>query len=357
MTSMETRFNPEMLILARESRRMTQSELASEAALKQGSISKIEAGINTPTEDTISRIAEVLRYPVAFFSQADRVYGFNSAVFFHRKRQSLSDKVLRQLHSFMNLARMRVARLLRGIESKSDFSFQRIEVADYRSPEEVAQIVRSSWMIPMGPLRNITESIENAGGVVVKMDFGTRQCDAISEWIPGYPPIFLVNSDASIPGDRLRLTLAHEVAHVILHRAPNPDMEAEANQFAAELLMPRKQIKASLYNLTLAKLMQLKRIWKVSMAALIQRAFDLNTITDSQRKYLYINMAKKGYRMQEPVEVEVAVERPTLLNRLVKAHIDELGYTSTDIKRLLLIEEEDELRSVYMGGGSLRLVS
>ena len=356
MTNISDRFNPEMLILARESRGMTQSQLASEVPLKQGSVSKIEAGINTPTSDTLFRISEVLKYPIAFFNQSDRVYGFNSAVFFHRKKQALSDKVLRQLHSFMNLARMRVSRLLRGIELKPDFCFQRIEVADYRSPEEVAQIVRSSWMIPMGPLRNITESIENAGGVVVQMDFGTRQCDAISEWIPGYPPIFLVNSDASIPGDRLRLTLAHEVAHVILHRAPNPDMESEANKFAAELLMPRKQIKASLYNLTLAKLMQLKRIWKVSMAALIQRAFDLKTITDSQRKYLYINMAKKGYRMQEPVEVEVAVERSILLKRLVKSHVDELGYTSSDIKRLLLIEQEDELLSVYMGGGTLRLV-
>src|SRR5207253_274668 len=160
---------------------------------------------------------------------------------------------------------------------------------DYKSgPEEIAQLVRSAWMIPMGPVQNMTEAIENAGGIVVRMDFQTRQADALSEWIPGFPPLFLVNSDPGIPGDRLRLTLAHEVAHAVMHRYPNPEMEDQANSFAAEFLMPRRQIRASLYNLTLAKLVQLKRIWKVSMAALIHRAFELKTITEAQRKYLYI---------------------------------------------------------------------
>jgi Zn-dependent peptidase ImmA (M78 family) len=189
------------------------------------------------------------------------------------------------------------------------------------------------------------------------MDFGTKLADAISEWIPGYPPIFLVNSDADIPGDRLRLTLAHEIAHVIMHRLPNPEMEAEANDFAAEFLMPRKEIKASLYGLTIAKLVQLKRIWKVSMAALIHRAYELGTINESQRKYFYINLAKKGYRLHEPGSEDIPVERPTLLARLAKAHLEQLGYTIEDLKTLLFFRGDADFRPVYLGAGnSLRLV-
>jgi len=351
-------FNPEMLILARESRGLTQKGLAENIPpIQQGTVSKLEAGLYTPSEELLGRLAEALDYPPEFFQLSDRVYGFNSAVFFHRKQQSMPDRVLRRLHAFMNLSRIRVSRLLRASELSVKAGFQRIETADYRGgAEEIAQIVRATWQVPMGPLRNVTEAIENAGGVVVRMDFGTRKADAISEWIPGYPPIFLVNSDAGIPGDRLRLTLAHEIAHVIMHRLPNPKMEEEANAFAAELLMPRKQIKASLYGLTIAKLVQLKRIWKVSMAALIHRAHDLGTITDAQRKYLYITMSKKGYRLQEPAGEDVPVERPALLGTLTRMHLDQLGYSFNELKNLLLFRGEADMRSVYLGVGNLKLV-
>jgi len=357
-------FNPEMLILAREARGLTQKQVAESIGTQQGTISKIEAGLAAPADSILEKIAESLDYPIEFFYQQDRVFGFNSAVFFHRKRQALPDRILRKIHAFMNITRMRVARLLRSSEVSTVSAFQRIELTDYAgsatdssgSAEEVARLMRAAWMIPHGAIRNVTELIESAGGIVIRMNFGTRQADAVSEWVPGYPPIFLVNGDAGIPGDRLRLTLAHEIAHVLLHRYPNPDMEHEANEFAAEFLMPRKEIKASLYSLTLAKLVQLKRIWKVSMAALVQRAFELGTITDAQRRYLYINMAKRGYRTREPIEADVPLESPTLVAKMVRAHVEKLGYTEGQLMSLLYMRDPAELKSVYLGENVLQLV-
>ena len=70
--------------------------------------------------------------------------------------------------------------------------------------------------------------------------------------------------------------------------------------------MPQTEIKASLVCLTMAKLADLKRFWKVSMAALIMRAYELKTITDSQRRYLFINVSKRsGGRLHEPLESEI----------------------------------------------------
>jgi Zn-dependent peptidase ImmA (M78 family)/DNA-binding XRE family transcriptional regulator len=349
--------NPEMLILAREARAMTQTELAKSVGVQQGTISKVEAGLSPASDALLEALADSLGFPVDFFAQQDRVFGFNSTVFFHRKRQALPDRVLRKTHAFMNITRMRVSRLLRSSELATTSAFQRIDVADYSdSPEEVARLMRAAWMIPHGPIRSVTEVIENAGGFVVRLDFGSRHANAVSEWVLGYPPIFLINSDAGIPGDRLRLTLAHEIAHVLLHRFPSPTMEDEANEFAAEFLMPRKEIKASLYNLTLAKLVQLKRIWKVSMAALVQRAYELKTITDAQRRYLFINLGKRGYRTREPIEADVPLERPSLLAKIVQSHIEKLQYTEGDVMRLLHMRDSGELRSVYMGQNLLQLV-
>ena len=185
-------FNPEMLILAREAEGLTQSALALLLSVQQGTISKMEAGLLSPSEDTMEKLATALNAPKSFFFQADRVFGFNSTVFFHRKREALPDKVLRKLHAFMNLTRMRVERLLRSIAASPPM-FRQLSLDEYKSAEEVACLARSMWMLPAGPIRNVTETIENAGGIVVRFDFCTRQIDAVSEWVPGFPPIFLVN--------------------------------------------------------------------------------------------------------------------------------------------------------------------
>ena len=349
-------FNPEMLILAREARGWNQSEMAEAISVQQGTISKVESGLLSPSAELLERISEKLGYPKTLFFQADRIYGFNSTVFFHRKRQSLSDRTLRRLHAEMNLIRMRIARLLRSTDIPV-CRFQRIDPSEYKKNVEViARLVRSTCLIPPGPVRNVIRTIEDAGGIVATMDFGTRQADAISEWVEPLPPLFLVNSNSDITGDRLRLTLAHEIGHIVMHRFPNPVMEDEANQFAAEFLMPAREIKASLYALSFAKLMDLKAHWKVSMAALIQRAGDLKTITPSQRRYMFINLGKRGWRLREPEETNIPLEQPALLQELIKVHIEQLGYSPEQMAEPLMLLGQDEFRKLYLERKGLRLV-
>ncbi|HKW97184.1 MAG TPA: XRE family transcriptional regulator [Bryobacteraceae bacterium] len=351
-----TSFNPDMLTLAREFRGLTQTELAENIGVKQAFISKLESGLQSP-DSALEDISHVLRFPTDFFRQEDRIFGFNSAVFFHRKRQALPDRLLRKLHAAMNIARMRVYRLTRSSQQDDHhFSFRKIDPSTYKhGAVDVADVAKAMWHVPAGPVRNVMEIIEAAGGVIVPMDFGTLQADAISEWIPGYPPIFLTNTNIGITGDRLRLTLTHETGHVLMHDYPDPDIENQANQFAAEFLMPRKHIKASLYNLTLAKLAQLKRIWKVSMAALIQRAHELKTITDNQRRYLFMALSKRGNRLREPAETDIQIERSVRLRSLVKSHVD-MGFSTRDLMGMLFVSDENEFKSTYLGLNQLSLV-
>ena len=68
--------------------------------------------------------------------------------------------------------------------------------------------------------------------------FGTTQVDALSiyEVDDDIPPIIFINMQ--FPWDRLRYTMIHELAHIILHHhnpdyTLNTDCEKEADQFAA----------------------------------------------------------------------------------------------------------------------------
>ena len=257
--------------LAREARSMTQAELAKATSLSQGYISKVEHGVLDLSPERLELIAAALRYPPSFFMQSDRVAG--APCLHHRKRQSMPLLRLRAIHAHINIARMQALRLLEGVEIEAAFGFPRMDIDSYASPEEIAQLLRSHWSMPLGPVHNLIEMIEAAGGLVSRSSFQTDRLDAISQWVPGSPPFFFLN--AEIPGDRLRWTLAHEIGHVTMHYLPSPDQEKEADRFAAEFLMPAREIRPDLQGLSLPKLAFLKQRWKVSMQALI-RSIPLN---------------------------------------------------------------------------------
>lgn len=61
------KINIEILRMARESRLMTQGELADAIGIEQGTLSKIEKDIFPPEDGTIKKIASVLNYPLEFF--------------------------------------------------------------------------------------------------------------------------------------------------------------------------------------------------------------------------------------------------------------------------------------------------
>ena len=338
-----------MLILAREARGYTQSQLAKMLRVTQGALSKIETGLVLPIEGFIESAAEVLEFPSKFFFQNDPIYGFGSTVFYHRKRKGLPIKTLRQLHAHVNIRRNHIKRLLRSLDMDSWREFRQIDTEDFSGNiRRIAQAVRAIWKLPIGPVRSLINAIEQNGAIIVACDFGTRRIDAISEWTEMCPPLFFVNYHYEITGDRLRYSLAHEIGHMVLHRYPKDrDMETEADTFASEFLMPSQEIKPYLYRLNLAKLAALKREWKVSMAALVEKAYELGTISVDQRRYLIINLRRQTHSFREPPETDIPIERPTLLPAMVKNHVESLGYTVAELSELVA-EREQNFRDMYL---------
>lgn len=67
-----------------------------------------------------------------------------------------------------------------------------------------------------GPIRNLTALVERAGVCVIPV-VGLDGVDGLSSWVGDVPVIGL---SPSTPGDRFRLTLGHELAHLLLHKRP-----------------------------------------------------------------------------------------------------------------------------------------
>ncbi len=239
-----------------------------------------------------------------------------------------------------------ITALLRAVEITC--TVPHLDVDEYDGHvEEIARLVRERLHISRGPIQDLTKAVEDAGILVIPIDFETKRVDAISRWIPGLPPLFFVNMHS--PKDRYRFSLAHELGHIVMHELPNPDIEDQANRFAAEFLLPEREISSELSNLNLTKLAILKRYWKVSMAAILMRAQALNTVTANRARYLWAQMAKAGYKTREPAELDVQGEQPHLLDKLIEKHRQELGYSIDDLSEMLALKKE-ELWLLYLQG-------
>jgi Zn-dependent peptidase ImmA (M78 family)/DNA-binding XRE family transcriptional regulator len=353
LTALEPAFNADMLVLARGLRSMTQSEAASAAGVTQAMLSKVENGLIQPSAELASAVARALALPVEFFFQQERAHGFPH--FHHRKRARLGAKPLNKIHAYINIKRQRIARLLRSYAQPRERAVPQLDLESKGlTPSDAARMVREYWLMPRGPIDNLTGWIEAAGGVVVLCDFGTALLDGISFRAEGLPPIFVMNSEAS--ADRYRHSLAHELGHMVMHSEPtggDAEMEDEANEFAAAFLMPAQEVRPYLLPPSVEKFGRVKPLWKVSIKSLIYRAHTLRLITDYQFKTFNIQYNKAGYSRGEPFLIQR--EEPTSISSMINFHMRELKYTVTDLARLLLMEEE-EFRATYLPRRRLELV-
>ena len=322
--------NPQMMTLAREFEGLTQSALAKELGVSQGTISKLEEGIKEGNTELLDKLCTIFRRPVGFFTQTPQIP--LSLEGHYRKKSSLPKKLLRSIDARMNIERLQINKLIDAcdLDLASPPDCDPDEYA--KGPKEIAQLLRRHLNLPPGPVANVAEAVEKAGCIVRLLDFGTLKVDGYS--VLTNAPIIFINK--AYPVDRRRLTLAHEFGHVIMHRGRiRPDAEDEAFEFAGEFLMPEREIKSSLYPLNLQKLARLKLKWKVSMAAILQHAKRMGAVNERYYRYMRSQISKHGYRKEEPHEQQIPVEKPQLLTQVFRHFKNDLEYDIDSISLLL----------------------
>lgn len=344
--------NREMLVLARQARGLTQVELAQRLSISQAQVSKIENGLDQADAALVERYARALDYRPSFFYQTEMLVGLPP--YHHRKRARLGAKKLDAVYAELNIRRLHLQKLVRSAELDTPKALPDMRLDEFGGDSaEAARVLREHWLLPRGPLKNVTRAVENAGILVLVCDFGTDLLDGLSLRVEGLPPLIFLRTD--MPGDRYRFTLAHELGHLALHWfSPTSDdlMEAQAHRFAGAFLMPTQDIMPYLSGLTLNKLIMLKQIWGLSMQAILYRAKDLGAIGERQYETLWRQISRAGYRKNEPIEVQR--ERPGLLTEIVELHLDDLGYGVEEVSRLLHLNIVEFVRLYLQGSSKLR---
>ena len=319
-------FNGERLKNARLYRGKTITELAEETEISKQAISQFENGKATPSIETLLKIMNVLKFPREYFRQIDEDITVNT---FFRALLTTSKK-----EQLIQVTRTKtLAKIYEFLEEYIDFPKFKTPLIDIENIdiEQVTLELRDCWGLGINPITNIVNIMEKNGVVVSSFKTNESKIDAFTQIhkVHNLERPFVVVGDDKESAVRRQFSMAHELGHIILHnnsievdelsREEYKMMEEEANNFAAAFLLPKESFLADVmqYPNKLEFYVELKKKWKVSISAMIIRAFKLNAITHNQYQYLMKQLSKKEWRIKEPLDDLIVTPKPVLLKRAI----------------------------------------
>lgn len=344
----------EVLEVAMRARGLTQAQLAEAVGVTQATVSRYISGNRAPNAAELEHLATAVGVTSDLLTHKFSMRAAIGVTAHMRRQKSTRVSLWKRAEAKLNMHRMHIAMLTARAPLQATRHVPSYDYA-FTSPAEAAQHTRTLWQMPLGPVRSITTILESAGVVVIETDLETPRIDGLSQW-SAENPIILLNKE--LAPSRRRLTLAHELGHLILHGDgyidDDVDVEAQANQFAAEFLMPEIEVRPYLRNVSTGKLFDLKREWGVSIQALFERAYHFGLVTKEQRTAFYRQLNARGWRTAEPDEDFVPLERPQLATSLIE-QFRTAGLSDVDFARAAGFAE-DQIPHELLPEPALRLV-
>ena len=320
-------FNPMRLNEARLYRKITIEELAKSVGIKKQAISQFENGKSSPEFNTLQSISNTLNFPIRFFIEDNRkdiVLGntYFRAPFSSNKKDLNSQRIKAKY----------VAYIQSCLSEYVDFPILSLphfdEIDDI---EHIANQTRDFWGLGREPIPNMVALLERNGIIVSEFSTEGKTIDAFYQYgeVFGKEYYCVVLGTDKLTFARRQFNAAHELAHILLHERNNDideldriefrQREDEANKFASAFLLPREAFADDVrpYCNKLNYYVELKRKWKVSISAMVIRAFDLEIISANQYQYLMRQISRNGWRTQEPLDEYMVVKRPKALKQAI----------------------------------------
>jgi transcriptional regulator with XRE-family HTH domain len=317
----------ERLKAARAAAGLSMRELAKKADISPMAVSKYERGLDIPGSAVLLRMAKALGIKAEYLLRPNRVAAVTPAF---RRRASLPKKQEEAI----------IARVQDWLERYSEIEEILGQEVQFRLPAEfsgriekqedteaAAQKLRRVWRLGEGPIENVVDLLEDHGIKVGTVD-GHDDFDALTFWSDKNRPVIITKS--GITGDRQRLCLVHELAHLVLNVNHDLDEEKVATRFAAAFLAPEPAVRFELGSsrkvINTRELYFLKLKYGLSMQGWIYRAKDAGVISEPAAVTMFRVFSSNGWRKMEPWN-QVPAEEPRRMQRLVLRALSE-GFIS-----------------------------
>ena len=346
---MNTPFNGERLKKARIYRGLTVAELAERVGCQRQTLSMYEISKSQPTDKTtVARLAQELDFPVRYFYEHPTTFASGTVYFRsllttnkkYRSEQIVKMDYLAQIYSLLQ-------------DYVAFPEYEPLGLPDDITPEQAAYALRDAWGLGRGPIDNLISVVEQHGILVTSFSTSTNDVDAFSQFMGAadIPTYIIAYSNNKTSAARIHFDIAHELGHICLHEW-SEDIEdiskeefklkeREANDFAAAFLLPEETFRkdAARGPQTITYYKQLKKKWKVSIAAMIRRSEKLGIISTDDYQNLIRVMQRRGLRKEEPLDDILFTATPALLKTSVIMLLQENVFSAAEFM--------DELSSSY----------
>jgi len=222
-----------------------------------------------------------------------------------RDRDAVEALVERQLEM-----RVRLQELTQQTDG-SGVPVQRFSGSSVEAAEAAAGELRNAWSLGLGPVASVTSALEDHLVHVLEVD-APEEFDGISAVArdhAGRTVAASVVTRRGVSGERQRLSLAHELGHLVMRpcRADDAECERRAFRFGAAFLASAPAVKAAIGQrrtfIQPAELLMLKRRFGLSLQALLYRLRDLGVISDHYYREWCVQVSRQGWKRREPMEL------------------------------------------------------
>lgn len=328
----------ERLKLLRLARSLTMDALAAEVGgiVTKQAISKYELGKDVPSPRVLAKLAAALGVKSVHLwrepSVSVELVAYRKGFGLNRGEQSrVESMVVESLEQRVRLQEL-TGQEADGIPAKS------LRVSSVAAAEEAAARLRTTWRLGLDPIASITGILEDHLIHVIEIRANER-FDGISAVATegGKARAAAVVSRQGLPGERQRLSLAHELGHLVMDVPADVDEEKAAFRFAGALLAPvevlHREVGKSRSTIDQAELLLLKKSLGMSMQAILYRLRDLQIITEGHYRQWCVVVSRARYRKSEPNPLPPEV--PTWLLRTVLRALAEGLLSNDDAERIL----------------------
>lgn len=272
-------------------------------------LGKYERGEMMPSSDVLIALSRALGVTAEFLlsEQVERL----EAVEFRKKsatsakeRYRVEAEVIEQLERYLS-----VEKILELPSHDWQAPFDPVRLAAVEEAEDLAERLRKVWDLGDDPIPNMTELLEENGLKVLVLDLPVNVSGLTCLVGRGgnHPPLPVIVVNGNHTLERRRLTLAHELGHRLIDDGSPADHEKAVTRFSGAFLMPRghlvRMIGDHRRGLGHDELMTLKRLYRVSAAALLVRLRDIGVIDQATLTYAFQSIAR-DWRKNEPSPLE-----------------------------------------------------
>ena len=198
----------------------------------------------------------------------------------------------------------------------------RIEKLPFTDIESAGQEMRKYLSLSStGPVGNIVDALENRGISICQMVFPDRQFSGINGTLNDRPYIAV---NMTMPPERQRFTLIHELAHILFAFPDNVNVEKTVDGITGAFLFPMKDVVRELGKCRtniLGELRALQREYGISMQSILIRARQSGCINASVYEEHQRWISKSGLRKDE--RSGLPTENSSLFENLVVRAVSE----------------------------------